>query len=161
LKCALDRLFSNAVNLDILMPSNAETETIIAARYHCLLGCCHRLRRLLLLCMCSSAVYVLDTGVRTSHSDFRGRVGSGATTIGQAAADDNGHGTHVAGIALGAVHGVAPSAILHPIKVSLSCAVHCRCWLLQVRPAMHCRWGPRCVRTPSFRPGQAVSLQFK
>ncbi|GLC42129.1 hypothetical protein PLESTM_001294800 [Pleodorina starrii] len=31
--------------------------------------------------------------------------------------DDNGHGTHVAGTALGAYYGVARSALLHPVKV--------------------------------------------
>lgn len=41
------------------------------------------------------AVYVLDTGVRTSHVQFSGRVGGGATTVGSSALDDNGHGSHV------------------------------------------------------------------
>lgn len=45
----------------------------------------------------SGTVYVLDTGVRTSHIDFKGRVGDGATTVGGSTTDDNGHGTHVAG----------------------------------------------------------------
>lgn len=63
-------------------------------------------------------VYTLDTGVRTSHYDFRGRVGVGASAVGTGStADDNGHGTHVAGTAVGAIHGVARSAILHPVKV--------------------------------------------
>ncbi|GFH11622.1 uncharacterized protein HaLaN_07152 [Haematococcus lacustris] len=31
--------------------------------------------------------------------------------------DDNGHGTHVAGIAAGAIHGVAKNAIVHAVKV--------------------------------------------
>ena len=31
--------------------------------------------------------------------------------------DDNGHGTHAAGIAVGSIHGVAKNAILHAVKV--------------------------------------------
>eukprot|EP00775_Hariotina_reticulata_P008272 gene8272-8460_t len=63
-------------------------------------------------------VYVLDTGVRSSHVDFRGRIGDGASAVGgNTVGDDNGHGTHVAGTAVGAIHGVARSAILHPVKV--------------------------------------------
>jgi subtilisin family serine protease len=65
----------------------------------------------------SPAVYVLDTGVRTSHLDFSGRVGDGVTVVGNSMLDDNGHGTLVAGTAMGSVYGVAPSAILHPVKV--------------------------------------------
>ena len=76
-------------------------------------------------CMhCVVAVYVLDTGVRTSHVDFKGRVGAGASSVGSSVMDDNGHGTQVAGmrIALGGIHGVAKRAILHPVKVC--CRIH-------------------------------------
>lgn len=74
---------------------------------------------MLVMCSCGcSAVYILDTGARVSHSDFRGRVGDGASAVGTSTDDENGHGTHVAGTALGAVHGVARSAILHVVKVS-------------------------------------------
>ena len=45
-------------------------------------------------------VYVVDTGVRTTHADLAGRVevGLDAVTPGGTAQDCNGHGTHVAGM---------------------------------------------------------------
>jgi hypothetical protein len=47
------------------------------------------------------AVYILDTGVRSTHMDFKGRIGAGAAAVGSGGAeDDNGHGTHVAGTAV-------------------------------------------------------------
>jgi subtilisin len=39
-------------------------------------------------------VFVIDTGLRATHVDFRGRVGQGATFVGSSYADDHGHGTH-------------------------------------------------------------------
>ena len=53
--------------------------------------------------------YVIDTGVRASHSEFGGRVTAGATAIddGPGASDCNGHGTHVAGTIGGSTYGVA------------------------------------------------------
>ncbi|GLC52478.1 hypothetical protein PLESTB_000633700 [Pleodorina starrii] len=63
-------------------------------------------------------IFILDTGVRTTHVAFSGgRVGAGASMLGGSYQDDNGHGTHVAGTALGAYYGVARNAILHPVKV--------------------------------------------
>ena len=43
-------------------------------------------------------VYVIDTGIRASHSDFGGRVSGGTNTMNAAAGtgDCHGHGTHVA-----------------------------------------------------------------
>jgi subtilisin family serine protease len=46
-------------------------------------------------------VYILDTGLRTTHYEFRGRVGAGASAVGSSVEDDQGHGTHVSGTADG------------------------------------------------------------
>jgi len=76
-------------------------------------------------------VYVLDTGIRASHSDFGGRVvptlnmekPSGYQECStwpnpmECAWDKQGHGTHCAGTAAGASYGVAPGATIHAVKV--------------------------------------------
>jgi len=63
--------------------------------------------------------YIIDTGVRTNHNDFGGRVISGYTAIndGQGSNDCNGHGTHVAGTVAGSTWGIAKAAIIVPIRV--------------------------------------------
>jgi subtilisin family serine protease len=64
-------------------------------------------------------VYVIDSGVRASHSDFGGRVLAGASAIndGRGTNDCNGHGTHVAGTIAGATWGVAKAARIVPVRV--------------------------------------------
>jgi subtilisin family serine protease len=62
--------------------------------------------------------YVLDSGINATHVDFGGRVRSGfnfSTTL--PASDCNGHGTHVAGIVGGSVHGVAKEVSLVSLRV--------------------------------------------
>ncbi len=68
------------------------------------------------------SVYVVDTGILASHADFGGRVSAGwtAKADGLGSSDCNGHGTHVAGVIGGAVHGVAKSATLIPVR-ALEC----------------------------------------
>ncbi len=66
-------------------------------------------------------ICILDTGIDLNHSAFAGRILPGKNFIGNNddATDDNGHGTHVAGIA-GANStfvGIAPRANILPIKV--------------------------------------------
>jgi len=90
-------------------------------------------------------VYVLDSGVRVSHSEFGGRAipyydayfspplvceGSGDATC---AEDDRGHGTHVAGSVGGALHGVAPESTIWAMQRgrSLSDGYGCIDWLVQ------------------------------
>ena len=65
--------------------------------------------------------YIIDTGIRTAHSDFGGRATSGFDAIdGGAAGDCNGHGTHVAGTVGGSRYGVAKGVRLVAVRV-LNC----------------------------------------
>ncbi len=64
--------------------------------------------------------YVIDTGIRSTHSDLRGRVVSGYNAVpgGSSTTEDcNGHGTHVAGTIGGTTYGVAKRVTLVPVRV--------------------------------------------
>jgi subtilisin family serine protease len=65
--------------------------------------------------------YVIDTGIRTSHSQFGGRASNVFDAFGGSGADCNGHGTHVAGTIGGSTYGVAKSAMLRGVRV-LNCS---------------------------------------
>src|SRR5919201_2865103 len=65
-------------------------------------------------------VYVIDTGIRATHTEFGGRAsGVGFTAIndGNRTNDCHGHGTHVAGTIGGATYGVAKAVTLHAVRV--------------------------------------------
>ena len=64
-------------------------------------------------------IYIVDTGILATHSQFGGRVAAGFSSIADAigTSDCNGHGTHVAGTAAGSTLGVAPAANLIPVRV--------------------------------------------
>jgi subtilisin family serine protease/PKD repeat protein len=67
--------------------------------------------------------YIIDTGIRISHSDFSGRASLDYSSItdGNGANDCNGHGTHVAGTVGGSTWGVAKAVNLHAVRV-LDCS---------------------------------------
>eukprot|EP00419_Tripos_fusus_P071887 CAMPEP_0172894282 /NCGR_PEP_ID=MMETSP1075-20121228/150549_1 /TAXON_ID=2916 /ORGANISM="Ceratium fusus, Strain PA161109" /LENGTH=387 /DNA_ID=CAMNT_0013749275 /DNA_START=47 /DNA_END=1207 /DNA_ORIENTATION=+ len=73
-------------------------------------------------------VYIVDTGIRTTHSDFGGRaiptlecLGNGPVPCSPSdtscALDREGHGTHCAATVAGTMYGVAKQATLHSVKV--------------------------------------------
>ncbi|GHB67209.1 hypothetical protein GCM10010377_67760 [Streptomyces viridiviolaceus] len=64
-------------------------------------------------------VYVIDTGIRTTHRDFGGRAGHGWDFVDRdrTAQDGNGHGTHVAATAVGTTYGVAKRARVVGVRV--------------------------------------------
>lgn len=91
--------------------------------------------------------YIIDTGIRSTHTAFTGRMGDGYNAAGSSdqlaqllytipvlgplfgggnngdednTEDCNGHGTHVAGTVAGTDYGVAPKATLHAVRV-LNC----------------------------------------
>merc|ERR1719145_361526 len=84
-------------------------------------------------------IYVQDTGIRSSHSDFGGRsspaidvtsgsvveCSSGSTDC---AADRQSHGTHCAGTAAGATYGVASEATLKSMKTLSDQGSGARSW---------------------------------
>jgi subtilisin family serine protease len=63
--------------------------------------------------------YIIDTGIRTTHSEFGGRATSGYDAVdGALPADDcNGHGTHVSGTVGGSTYGVAKAVSLVAVRV--------------------------------------------
>jgi serine protease AprX len=69
-------------------------------------------------------IAILDTGIDGQHADFAGRIKAVTSFADGDGTDDNGHGTHVAGIAAGSgaasngrYRGVAPGADLYIAKV--------------------------------------------
>jgi len=65
--------------------------------------------------------YVIDTGIRTAHSQFGGRASNTFDAFGGNGQDCNGHGTHVAGTIGGSTFGVAKNALLRGVRV-LNCS---------------------------------------
>ena len=66
-------------------------------------------------------VYVIDTGIRTTHTQFGGRASAVYDAFGGNGQDCNGHGTHVAGTIGGSTYGVAKNCFLRAVRV-LDCS---------------------------------------
>ena len=64
-------------------------------------------------------VYIIDTGIRTTHSEFGGRASGAFNAVADTNGtnDCNGHGTHVSGTVGGATYGVAKAVTLHAVRV--------------------------------------------
>ena len=65
--------------------------------------------------------YVIDTGIRTTHTQFGTRAANVFDAFGGNGQDCNGHGTHVAGTIGGSTYGVAKSVNLRGVRV-LNCS---------------------------------------
>jgi aqualysin 1 len=63
--------------------------------------------------------YIIDTGIRATHTELAGRVISGFTSIndGNGTNDCHGHGTHVSGTVGGSTYGVAKNVTLVAVRV--------------------------------------------
>jgi len=67
--------------------------------------------------------YIIDTGIRVTHTQFGGRASIGFDSVGdgQNGNDCNGHGTHVSGTVGGSTYGVAKAVHLVAVRV-LNCS---------------------------------------
>ena len=64
-------------------------------------------------------VYIIDSGIRSTHNEFTNRVGAGYDVVndGNGTEDCVGHGTHVGGTIAGSTIGVARAATIHPVRI--------------------------------------------
>lgn len=67
-------------------------------------------------------VYVIDSGILFTHTDFGGRASFGVDELGGSGVDCNGHGTHVAGTIGGTTYGIAKNVNLIAVRV-LDCTL--------------------------------------
>jgi subtilisin family serine protease len=65
--------------------------------------------------------YIIDTGIRTAHTQFGGRASNVFDAFGGNGQDCHGHGTHVSGTVGGSTYGVAKSVQLRGVRV-LNCS---------------------------------------
>lgn len=66
-------------------------------------------------------VYIIDTGIQTSHSQFGGRASAVYDAFGGNGQDCHGHGTHVAGTTSGSTWGIAKNSLPRAVRV-LNCS---------------------------------------
>lgn len=120
-------------------------------------------------------IAIVDTGIDLTHPDLQERVVGGFSSVGGTCNDENGHGTHVAGIAAasgvdGGVLGVAPQANLLAVKVldargagTLTSLLEGLAWVAKVRaPIVNLSLGSpipsRLVRRAVTRLAEAGAL---
>jgi subtilisin family serine protease/PKD repeat protein len=63
------------------------------------------------------SAYIIDTGIRYSHSEFGGRAAFGYDAYGEDGSDCFGHGTHVSGTVGGSTYGVAKNVAIYSVRV--------------------------------------------
>jgi len=77
-------------------------------------------------------IFVLDTGVRSSHVDFEGRADASYNAAGSSLNEDSdGHGTHCAGTAASKTFGVAKQANIVGVKVLDDAGLGASSWIIK------------------------------